>query len=90
VRERLRDGIAELKLTRRIYPSYKYPFGVPEVVELFRRLYGPTNRAFAALDAERQAALRKDLERLWSENNRATDGTTWIEPEYLEVIASRV
>ena len=89
VRERLRDGIADLKLTRRIYPSVKYPFGVPEVVEFFRKFYGPTNRAFAALDAAGQAALRSDLEQLWAESNRATDGTTWVEPEYLEVIAVR-
>ena len=89
VRERLHDGVAELTLMRRIYPSFKYPFGVPEVVEFFREFYGPTNRAFAALDTDGQSALRRDLEQLWSANNRATDGTIWIEPEYLEVIARR-
>jgi hypothetical protein len=33
--------------------------------------------------------LRKDLEQLWTSNNRATDGTTSVEAEYLEVIAMR-
>jgi SAM-dependent methyltransferase len=90
VRERLREGVSDLKLTRRIFTSFRYPFAVPEVVEFYREFYGPTNRAFAALDADGQAALRRDLEQLWSEHNRATDGTTFIEPEYLEVIATRV
>lgn len=89
VRERFGEDVADLQMTRRIYPSFQYPFGVPEVVEFFRQYYGPTNRAFAALDAERQAALRRDLEQLWAAHNRATDGTTLVEPEYLEVIAVR-
>ena len=89
VRERLREGVADLQMARHIYPSFKYPFGVPEVVEFFRAYYGPTNRAFAALDSDRQDALRHDLEQLWSEHNLAIDGTTWVEPEYLEIIAMR-
>ena len=51
--------------------------------------YGPIHRAFAALSEQGQQALRSDLERLWSEHNRATDGTTHVESEYLEVIAIR-
>lgn len=89
VRARFSEGIADLQLTRRIYPSFKYPFAVPQVVEFFRQFYGPTNRAFAALDAAGQAALRADLEQLWSANNRSNNGSTLIEPEYLEVIATR-
>lgn len=88
VRERLRDGIAELRLTRKMYP-FKYPFAPAEVVEFFRMYYGPTNRAFAALEPDKQGALRSDLERLWSEHNKASDGGTWVESEYLEVVAIR-
>jgi len=88
VRERLRDGIADLQLTRRMC-QFKYPFPPAEVVESFRLYYGPTQRAFAALEAEAQAALRSDLERLWTEHNQATDDTTYVEGEYLEVIATR-
>jgi SAM-dependent methyltransferase len=88
VRERLRDGVAELHLTKRQYP-FRYPFPPSEVVEHFRTYYGPTNRAFAALDSEGQAALRRDLEHLWTEYNRATNGTTRYESEYLEVVAVR-
>ncbi len=88
VRERLRDGIADLRLTRRMC-SFKYPFPTAEVVEFFRKYYGPTQRAFDTLEAGGQAALRSDLERLWSEHNRATGNTTIVEGEYLEVIATR-
>ena len=88
VRERLRDGIADLQLTRRMCP-FNYPFPPAEVVESFRTYYGPTQRAFDALDADGQAALRNDLERLWAEHNQATDGTTLVAGEYLEVIATR-
>lgn len=89
VRARLQEGVADLQLTHKFYPSFAYPFGAAEVVEFFRQFYGPTNRAFAALDADGQAALRHDLEELWSRNNLATDGTTRIEAEYLQVSAIR-
>ncbi|MGI8735299.1 MAG: class I SAM-dependent methyltransferase [Pyrinomonadaceae bacterium] len=88
VRERLRDGIGDLQLTKRMC-QFKYPFPPEEVVEFFRRYYGPTQRAFDALDSDGQAALRKDLEQLWSEHNQATDNTTFGEGEYLEVVATR-
>ncbi len=88
VRERLRDGVAELQLTTRLYP-FRYPFPPSEVVEFYRTYYGPTNRTFAALDADGQAALRHDLEQLWTEHNRATDSTTHYDSEYLEVVAVR-
>jgi len=88
VRERLSDGISELKMTpRKIF--FKYPFSPVEVVEHFRNYFGPTVKAFAALDENGQAALRRDLEQLWTEHNRATDGATEVESEYLEVIAVR-
>jgi SAM-dependent methyltransferase len=89
VRERLRDGIKNLEITKRMWP-FNYPFPPAEVVEFFRMYYGPMNRAFASLDANGQAALRQDLDQLWSTNNRATDGSTHVDDaEYLEVIATR-
>jgi SAM-dependent methyltransferase len=88
VRERLGDYVSSLTLTRHLYP-FKYPFSVAEVVEFFFENYGPTNRAFASLDADKQAALRHDLEQLWAKHNLATDGTVFVESEYLEVQAVR-
>jgi SAM-dependent methyltransferase len=88
VRERLGNGIADLKMTARKI-MFKFPFSPPEVVEHFRKYFGPTNTVFAALDEKQQAALRGDLEQIWTENNQATDGTTAVESDYLEVIAVR-
>jgi ubiquinone/menaquinone biosynthesis C-methylase UbiE len=88
VRERLRAEITEMQLTKRRY-SFRYPFPPSEVVEFYRAYYGPANRAFAALDAAKQAALRHDLEQLWTEHNRDSNGATHCEPEYLEVVAVR-
>jgi SAM-dependent methyltransferase len=88
VRERLGSAAAEIQLTRRMI-SFRLPMRPEQTVDYFREWYGPTLRAFAALDEDGQAALGRDLTRLWSEHNRATDGTTHVEAEYLEVVAVR-
>lgn len=88
VRERFKHGVSHLKLTRRLYP-FQYNFSPAEVVEFFRMYYGPTFKAFAGANEATQKALRKDLESLWSEHNLATDGTTYVESEFLEVVAVR-
>lgn len=88
VRERFGEGISELRATPQII-KFGFPFSPAEVVEHFRSYYGPTQKAFGLLDETKQAALRKDLEELWSAHNRATDGTTEVEAEFLEVKAIR-
>ena len=88
VRGRFKEDISNLKLSRRLY-TFKYPFSPAEVVEFFRTYYGPTVKAFAALDGEKQAALHQDLTQLWTAHNQATDGTTYVEAEYLEIVAIR-
>lgn len=90
VRERLGSGASDLTMTRRLI-SFNFPFGPEEVVEFWRIYYGPTNRAFAALDEneDKERALRRDLEQLWTENNQGSDGTTHVQSEYLEVLVNR-
>jgi SAM-dependent methyltransferase len=88
IRERFEDGVSHLKLGRHMYP-FRYPFPPAQVVEFFRTYYGPSYKAFGAVDAEKQSALRAELEQLWTEHNTSTDGTTSIEAEYLEVVAIR-
>lgn len=88
VRERLGRGLSELSLMRRQY-LFTYPFPPSEVVEFFRLYYGPTNRAFASLDADGQAQLRRELESLWTMHNRAGADCTTVYGEYLEVIGVR-
>ena len=86
VRARLTTAVKWLTLTPRTI-TFEYPFSAAETVDLFLRYYGPTVRALASLDDNAQRTLREDLEALWSDNNRATDGTTRVESEYLEVVA---
>ena len=88
VRERFGEGISQVE-TKPQSIRWVFPFSPAEVVEHFRKYYGPTQKAFGALDENAQAALRQDLEQLWSANNRATDGTTDLDAEYLEVKAVR-
>jgi ubiquinone/menaquinone biosynthesis C-methylase UbiE len=87
VRNRLSEGIADLKCALRVYP-FDYPFSPAEVVEFFRVNYGPMWRAFAAIDATAQERLRNELIGLWSAHNKATDGTTKVDAEYLELVAT--
>lgn len=87
-RERLREGFTRLRFNRRDL-IMAFPMTPSASVEFFRAWYGPTQRAFAALDEAGQAALRRDLERLWTEHNASKDGATTIAAEYLEVIATR-
>ena len=88
VRQRFGDGIGDLQMTRRKI-DFTFLMNPIEVVEHFRLYYGPTQKAFEALGADAQDALRKDLEQLWTEHNRVADGTTRVESEYLEVKAIR-
>jgi hypothetical protein len=88
VQSRLGDTVQNLQCTPRLI-DMAYPFGPAETVECFRTFYGPTHKAFATLDEAGQAALFQDLTRLWTENNRANDGTTRVASEYLEVTATK-
>jgi len=89
VRERLGKGLSDLTMVRRHY-TFSYPFPPSEVVEFFRLYYGPTNQAFASLDADGREGLRKELEWLWSSHNRAETDCTTVFAEYLEVVGIRV
>lgn len=89
VRERLGQGFTDVRLTRRI-ALMRYPFPPAATVEFFRQYYGPTQKAFAALEASAQAALRRDLVELQAANNIAgTSDATEVAAEYLEVVAVR-
>jgi hypothetical protein len=88
VRQRLSEGISDIKLTRRPI-MFHYDFSPADVVEYFRTYFGPTQKTFEQLNESDQAALRADLEELWSSKNQATDGTTDVESEYLEVLATK-
>jgi SAM-dependent methyltransferase len=88
VRERLGAGLTDVRFERRPM-VLAYPFGPEQTVELFRSWYGPTVRAFAALDEDRQRAYFADLVQLWTEHNTAGPHATRVESEFLEVVGTR-
>ena len=58
-------------------------------VDAFRRWYGPTNRAFAALDAEGQAKLEAALLELLAKHDRGGGNGLVVPATYLEVVIHR-
>ena len=88
VRQRFAEDISDLTMTKR-HIDFNFPFGPVDVVEHFRKFYGPTFKSFQALDEKGQADLRRDLEEHWTVGNRAANGATLVHAEYLEVKAVR-
>ncbi len=88
VRQRLGAYATTVRTERRMV-DFDYPFSPREVVEFFRKNFGPTQVAFSRLPADAQAAYAAELESLWREHNEATDGRSFIRAEYLAVIATR-
>jgi len=58
-------------------------------LEIFKTFYGPTLKAFAALDESGQTALQSDLLALLGEFNHADDGTIVVHSEYLEAVITK-
>jgi hypothetical protein len=55
-------------------------------VQVFRDFYGPTHKAFAALEADKQGALEQDFLALLERFNRAGNASLVVPAEYLEVV----
>jgi ubiquinone/menaquinone biosynthesis C-methylase UbiE len=58
-------------------------------IQMFRDFYGPTHKAFAALDAARQDALAKDITKLLDRLNTAGPDSLVVPGEYLEVVITK-
>ena len=58
-------------------------------IDVFRTYYGPMNKTFGALDADKQAAFTRDLLALMESRNRSGDRTLVLPSEYLEVVIER-
>ena len=88
VRSLLGDGVSELRAVRR---TFTWRFRSPEhLVDTFRTYYGPTLKAFAALDDEGKAALAADLTELAASSDRLNDPNAIAVPaDYLEIVATR-
>lgn len=87
LRELFGSGIRDLAITQR---QHIYRFQSPEhFVDFFRTYYGPTQKAFDALDARGQEQLANDLMDVVRRYNHAGDETAIWPGEYLEVVAVR-
>lgn len=89
IHQRLSDTFYDFKLERKFYPLWKYPFDTSTLVDYFRQYFGPVKRAFDSTNKAQQRSLRAELEDIYAAHNVATDGTTEIKGEYLNVSARR-
>ena len=88
VRSLLGDGVSDLRAERRTY-TCRFR-SAQHLVDLFRTYYGPTHKAFAALDDAGQEALAADLTALVAESDRlAGEDAVAVPADYLEVVATR-
>jgi hypothetical protein len=81
------SAAAEIDAQRRDYVfRYRSP---AHWLEVFRTYYGPTYKAFGALDAKQQAALADDITALLGRFNRSGDESLVVPSEYLEVVITK-
>ena len=77
----------EIRTTRRDFTfRYRSPM---HWIDVFRTYYGPLNKTYGALDAEKQADFTRDLMVLMEKRNRSRDRTLVLQSEYLEVVIVR-
>ena len=59
-----------------------------EWLDTFRAFYGPTVKAFAALDEPARPGLERELLELAEAHNTAADGTLRVPSDYLEIVVT--
>ena len=78
---------AKIQASRRIF-NFRYR-SAAHWMQIFRDFYGPTHKAFAALDAAGQDALAKDIATLLNRHNTAGPASLVVPSEYLEAVITR-
>jgi SAM-dependent methyltransferase len=87
LRELLGDAVSRLEITRR---TYVWRFRSPdEFAGFFKERYGPTRKAFEALDEAGRRRLWDDLTALARGHDTEPGLTVAMPAEYLEVVATR-
>ena len=77
----------DIRCARRIF-NFRYA-SAAHWVQVFRDFYGPTHKAFLALDAKAQASLERDILALLERLNTAGPASLVVPGEYLEVVVTR-
>lgn len=85
LRELFGDRVTSLQLSDHVWRTRLGSFS--DWLELYRTWYGPTNRAFGALEEARAAEYARGLEEIVQRHNRAIDGTIDAAYEYINVVA---
>ena len=85
LRDLFGDGIASLEVAERTY-TWRFP-SAEDFVGFFRRWYGPTLKAFAALEGDARDALEHDLVELVRRSDRLGGDAIAIPATYTESIA---
>jgi ubiquinone/menaquinone biosynthesis C-methylase UbiE len=81
------EQAASIQATPRLFNfRYRSP---AHFIEVFRTWYGPVLKAFAALPADKGAALEQDLVELMNRLNRAGPDSLVVPSEYLEIVITR-
>jgi len=75
---------ADIRCVRRQF-NFRY-FSAAHWIQVFREFYGPTLKAFAALDAPNRAALERDIINLLERFNTAGKKSLVVPGEYLEAV----
>jgi ubiquinone/menaquinone biosynthesis C-methylase UbiE len=88
VRERFNEGDWDVTTTLRTL-TFRYSYPPAGTADLFRTAYGPTVRAFEALDKTSQTRFASDLVAHWASHQKPGVQNTEVDAEYLEVIAIR-
>jgi ubiquinone/menaquinone biosynthesis C-methylase UbiE len=78
------SSAADIRVQRRIF-AFRYE-SADHWIDFFRTYYGPTHRAFAALEPERQRELHAALTELLDRWNGKEPGPLVVPGEYLEVV----
>ena len=76
-----------MRCERRIF-NFRYR-SAAHFVQVFRDYYGPTHKAFAALDAGKAAELERDLMALLASLDRGGGRSLVVPAEYLEVVVTK-
>ena len=78
---------ADIQCTRKHF-NFRY-HSAAHFLQVFREFYGPTHKAFGALDATKQASLAADITALLGRHNVAGARSLVVPSEYLEVVITR-
>lgn len=87
IAEMFGERSSDIRMERREF-KFRYR-SAAHWIQVFREFYGPTHKAFAALDPGAQNALAEDIAQLLHQSNIAGEASLVVPAEYLEVVVTK-